>query len=161
MAIELSTAGIQIKYAAEATAGTRPTTGYTALKGVKSIPEIGGEPNNLDATPLEETGWHRYIPGLNDSGGALGITVNDYDDFRTSWAAMMTAYATAKAAGKGMWFEINIPGMAAASKPSFFFSGVPDDLGFGGAEVDAVFENTAYITVNKIHGWDTASTAGQ
>lgn len=156
MALEISTAGILIKYAVESTAGTRPTTGYTAIKGVKSIPEFNPEPNMLDCTPLEEQAYHRYIEGLKDVGGAWGLTVNDYDDFRTSWAAVMAAQA-ALTNGKVMWFEIYVPGIS--SKPSFFFSGKPSELGFGGAEVDSVYENVAYITPNKVHGWDTASTS--
>ena len=31
MAIDLSTAGVQLWYAVEETAGTRPTTGYTRI----------------------------------------------------------------------------------------------------------------------------------
>ena len=38
--IRLSTAGIHLKYAVEETAGTRPTTGYTDLLGVKTTPSL-------------------------------------------------------------------------------------------------------------------------
>ena len=159
MAIELSTAGILVKWACEATAGTRPTSGYTQLVGVKSISEFNPEPNMIDVTPLAETDWHRYIPGLKDAGGAQQLTVNDYDDFRTSWDAMMTAYATAKAAGKALWIEYYVPGFTAVgAKPSFYYSAVPQDLGFNGAEVDAAYENVAYLTPNKVVGWAAAST---
>lgn len=156
MAIELSTAGIMVKWAVEATAGTRPTTNYKALVGIKSIPEFNPEPNNLDCTPLEETEWTRTIPGLKSVPGPMGITVNDYDDFRTSWSEMMTAYATAKAGGKALWIEYNVPGLSV--DPSFFYTAIPSELGFGGAETDSVYENVAYLTPNKIHGWDDAST---
>ena len=156
MATELSTAGIQVKWAVEASAGVRPTSGFAAIRGVKVIPEIGGEPNNLDVTPLEEPTWRRSIPGLRDPGGAVGLTVNDYDDFRTDWDAMYTAFQTAKASGLATWWEINVPGLT--SKPSFYFSGQPSELGFGGAEVDSPFENTPYITINKIEGWAAKST---
>ena len=70
---------------------------------------------------------------------------------------MMTAYETAKAQNKALWIEYYVPGLS--TKPSFFYSATPSDLGFGGADVDAVYENTAYLTPNKVHGWDTASTA--
>ena len=40
MANELSSAGVKLKYAVEATAGTRPTAGYTALGGLVEIPDI-------------------------------------------------------------------------------------------------------------------------
>ena len=155
MAIELSTAGITVKWAVEATAGTRPTTGYAAFVGVKSISEFNPEPNNIDVTPLDEQEWHRYIPGLKDVGGAQQLTVNDYDDFRTSWDAMMEAYETAKASGKALWIEYNVPGIT--SKPSFFYSATPQSLGFNGAEVDSAYENVAYLMPNKVAGWATAS----
>lgn len=155
MAIELSTAGILVKWAVEATAGTRPTTGYAELVGVKSISEFNPEPNNIDVTPLAEEEWHRYIPGLKDVGGAQQLTVNDYDDFRTSWDAMMTAYEAAKADGKALWIEYYVPGIT--SKPSFYYSAVPQDLGFNGAEVDSAYENVAYLMPNKVAGWASAS----
>ena len=155
MAIELSTAGIKVKWAVEAAAGTRPTSGYAELVGVKSISEFNPEPNNIDVTPLAEEEWHRYIPGLKDVGGAQQLTVNDYDDFRTSWDAMMTAYEAAKADGKALWVEYNVPGLT--SKPSFFYSAVPQDLGFNGAEVDSAYENVAYLMPNKVAGWAAAS----
>ena len=156
MAIELSTAGIKVKWAVESTAGTRPTTGYTELVGVKSISEFNPEPNQIDVTPLAEETWHRYLPGLKDVGGAQQLTVNDYDDFRTSWDALMTAYDTAFASGKALWIEYNVPGIT--TKPSFFYSAVPQDLGFNGAEVDSAYENVVYLTPNKVAGWAAAST---
>ena len=152
MAVELSTAGIVVKYAMESTAGTRPTTGYTAIPGVKSIPDMNPEPAQLDVTPLEETIQHRYIPGLKDPGGAIGLTCNYYSDFVTAWEAMMTAYE-ALTDGKGMWIEFAIPGMN-----SFYFRAVPSELGFGGAEVDSVLETTAYLTPNSAPAWAAAST---
>ena len=42
--IQLSTAGVKLLYAAEATAGTRPTTGYKEISEIKSIPELNPEP---------------------------------------------------------------------------------------------------------------------
>lgn len=155
MAIELSTAGILVKWAVESTAGTMPTTGFVTIKGVKSIPEFNPEPPTLDVTPLAETEYHRYIPGLKDAGGAVGLTVNDYDDFRTSWAALLAAYETGKASGKALWIEYNVPGLSGDN--SFYYTAIPSELGFGGAEVDAVYENVAYLTPNTVHGWDEAS----
>ena len=157
MAIELSTAGILVKWAVEATAGTRPTSGYAEIVGVKSISEFNPEPNTIDVTPLAETTWHRYIPGLKDAGGAQQLTVNDYDDFRTSWDAMMTAWETANASGKALWIEYYVPGIS--DNPSFYYSATPQELGFNGAEVDAANDNVAYLTPNKVVGWAAASTA--
>lgn len=152
MALELSTAGILVKWAVETTAGTRPTTGYATIPGVKSIPEFNPEPNQIDVTDLAETEYHKYIAGLKDIGGAIGLTVNHYADFRTAWEAMYTAWETAKASDKALWIEYAIPG-----DMSFYYEAIPTPIGFGGAEVDAVLENVAYLTPNSAPVWATAS----
>lgn len=163
MAVELSTAGITVNYCIETTAGTRPTTGYTAIPGIKSIPEFGTDVNTLQTTQLSVTKNHTYILGLQDPGGAIGLTVNDYTDFRIAWEAMLTAYETAKASGKAMWIEYKIPGLKAstgtsAKDQSFYFSAEPSKLGFGGAEVDAVYENIANLVPTGEYVWADAST---
>lgn len=152
MANEFSTAGITLKYAVEATAGTRPTSGFTAIPGIKSMPEFNPEPSSLEVTDLSDTIWKRYIDGLKDPGGALGFLANFTSDFKTAWQAMYTAAETALATNKATWFEIAIPNM-----DSFYFAGRPSELGFGGAEVDAVAEVTAYITPNQVAGFAAAS----
>ena len=152
MAIELSTAGILVKWAVEATAGTKPSSGFTELVGAKSISEFNPEPNMLDKTPLKETKMHSYIPGLMDPGGAQQITVNDYDDFRTSYSAMYTAYETAKEAGKALWIEYYVPDMDDDNN-GYFFTAIPSPLGFGGAEVDSVLENVVYLTPTSAAEW--------
>ena len=153
MAIEISTAGIKLKYAPETTAGTRPTTGYTEIPGVKSIPEIGNDVNTLETTPLSATEYKTYILGLKDPGGTIAITANDYDGFRTAWAGLNTAYETAKTGNKEVYFEVAIPG-----HDSYYFTGIPAELGFGGAEVDSVLEITANIAPTGNFIWATAST---
>ncbi len=153
MANEFSTAGITLKYAVESTAGTRPETGFTAIPGIKSMPEFNPEPSSLEVTDLSDTIWKRYIDGLKDPGGALGFLANFTSDFKTAWQTMYTAAETALATNKATWFEIAIPNME-----SFYFAGRPSELGFGGAEVDAVAEVTAYITPNQVAGFATASS---
>ena len=157
MALEISTAGLSIGYAVETTAGTRPTASYTVIPQVKSIPAFGSDVNALQTTPLSATVNHTYIPGLRDSGGSIGLTVNDCPTFRTAWSGLITAFTTAKAAGKATWFEIKYP-TGAGAMDSIFFSGEPAELGFGGAEVDAVLENTANIMPTSDFTWATAST---
>jgi len=155
MANELSTAGVLVKYAAETTAGTRPTTGYTTIPNIKSTPDLNPEPSNLEVTDLSDTEWKRYIPGLKDPGGALSFNANNTDAFQTAWATLVAAYETASAASKAIWFEIYVPGLT----NSFFFAGIPSALGLGAMEVDAPAEVTAYVTPNQIEGWAAASTA--
>lgn len=151
MAIALSTAGIKVKYAASAVGAARPTSGYTEISGITSIPEFNPEPANLDCTPLAETAYHQFIPGLKDLGSAIGLTANMTQSFKTAWAALVTAYSNG---ASDIWFEYTVPDMS----DSFYFTGAPVDLGFGGAEVDSVLQNTAYIMPAKVTGWSTKST---
>ena len=142
MANAVSTAGMSLKYAVEATAGTRPTSGYTTIPGVKAIPAVFNEPNALQSTDLSAEKSHSYIPGLSDSGGSIAITVNDCTEMRTAWSACVTAYA-GLTGGKQMWFEIAY--REDTGLESCYFPGQPIELGFGGAEVDSVLENTCNI----------------
>lgn len=154
MSNELSTAGVLVKYVAEGTAGTRPTTGYTTIPNIKSTPDLNPEPSSLEVTDLSDTEWKRYIPGLKDPGGALSFNANNTTAFQTAWATLVAAYATAKAASKAIWFEIYVPGLT----NSFYFAGIPSALGLAGMEVDSPAEVTAYVTPNSVVGWATAST---
>ena len=72
----------------------------------------------------------------------------------TAWDTLISAYNTANSASKSIWFEYAIPGMA----KSFFFPGKPIALGFGGADVDEVLEDTANIIPVGDYTWATAST---
>lgn len=153
MAQELSTAGVLLKYAVEATAGTRPTTGFTQIPCIKAIPDFNPEPESLEVTDLSDTEWRRYIPGLKDPGGALAFTANLTTQFKTAWETLVTAFETAKAADKATWFEIMVPNFG-----SFYFAGYPSTLGMTAMDVNAVLEIEAYVTPNQIEGWATSST---
>ena len=142
MAIDLSTAGIHLKYAVEATKGTRPTTGYTDLPGVKTIPNMNPSPDTLETTDLNEVEWKTYIQGLKDLGGNLEFTFNLNQEIVTIWEALVEAYTTAAASDKATWFLIDIPGLT----DGFYFPGQPAEMGIPEAAVNSVLEITNYIT---------------
>ena len=144
MAINLSTAGIHLYYAVEATAGTRPTTksNYTDLVGVKSIPSMNPAPETLETTDLNQTEYKTYIDGLKDLGGALEFTFNLTQDLVTMWGELMEAYETAKETNKATWFLIDIPGLT----EGLYFPGNPSSMGIPEAAVSSVLEITNYIT---------------
>lgn len=149
----LSTAGVFLKYCVEATAGTRPTSGYTSVAGIKSTPDINPEPSQLDTTDLSATEYRTYTQGLKDLSVA-SFTANDTDAFDTAWGTLVSAYASALADGKAIWFEI---GHTSKTK-STFFTGIPSALGESAHEVDGVLEINAYVTITKMEGRATAST---
>lgn len=142
--LEILTAGIKVKYAVETTAGTRPTTGYTEIPDITAIPEYNPQPTNHQVTNLSDKKYHRYIPGLQDPGGAMGLSANDTDALETAWGAMVTAAATGRAAGKQLWIEYAIPG-----RDSVYYTAIPTEYGFGGAEVDSPLTTTVYLTPNS------------
>lgn len=151
----VSTAGMNVLWAVEQTKGTRPTTAYTKIPGCKAVPAIFNDPNLLQSTPLSAEKAHTYIRGLDDSGGSIAITVNDYSEFRTAWNACVAAYE-ALTGGKKMWFEIAYPD--GSGLDSFYFPGEPLALGFGGADVDSVLENNANIAPQGDYEFAAAST---
>lgn len=141
-AIDLSTAGVQLWYAVEATTGTRPTTGYTRIYGIKSTPSLNPAPDTLETTTLDETEYKTYIDGLRDLGGSLEFTFNLTEELINAWDTLMTAYTTAKTTGKRTWFTIVIPGLS----KSFYFTGNPSTMGLPETSVNSVLEITNYIT---------------
>lgn len=153
MANELSTLGITVHYAVETTAGTRPTTGYTKVAHIKATPDFAVAPDGIEVTDLEETDIHRYIAGLRDLGDSLSFTANLTSDLITTWEAAVTAATTAWGSGKSTWWEIKIPNMK-----SFYFAGLPVDLGLSALEVNAALETECVITPTGFLGFDTAST---
>jgi hypothetical protein len=154
MANELSSAGVLVKYALEVTTGVRPTTNYTTLVGIKSIPDLNPEPSSLEVTDLSDTEWKRFIPGLKDPGGSLEFTANNTDAFQTAWETMKSEQVTGAESDLSLWVEIYIPGLT----DSFYFSGIPSSLGLSGTDVDAVLEIGAYMTPNQLVGWEAKST---
>lgn len=142
MAINLSTAGVQLHYAVEQTAGTRPTSGYTRIFGVKSTPSLNPSPEVLETTSLDETEYKTYIDGLKDLGGALEFTFNLTQELIEAWDELMTAYETARASGKATWFTIVVPGL----EESYYFTGNPSNMGLPETTVSSVLEITNYIT---------------
>ena len=66
---------------------------------------------------------------------------------------MVSAANTAWASGNSTWYEISIPNFE-----SFYFAGIPTEMGFNEMGVDAVAEASLHIIPNQIGGWAAAST---
>lgn len=156
MANYLSTIGVKLFYAVETTAGTRPTTksSYTELEGVKGIPSLNPTPENLETTTLNETEYKTYIPGLKDLGGSLGFTFNMSQSLKTTWDALVTADATARAAGKETWFYIDVPGLT----EGLYFTGQPSAMGLPEVSVNSVLEVENSITATGEPEWAAKPT---
>lgn len=152
--IALSTAGVTLGYAVEATAGTRPTSKYEQIHDIKEIPDFNPEPETIEATDLEETDSKFYVAGLKDVGGALSFLANFTQTLQDQWDDIMTAYETATASGKKMWFEIKHPKLT----KSVFFPGEPAPMGLPSMSVSSVMETNLYITPVGAPIWEAKST---
>ena len=152
MALEFNTIGVKIGYAVEASAGTRPTTGYVNIPDIKSIPGIELTPSKLEVTNLVDK-YKRYITGVLDAGDDVALTANMTASLKSVWASLVSAAASAWASGLSTWFEISIPNF-----DSFYIAGIPTEMGFNEMGVDAVAEASLHIIPNKIAGWAATAT---
>lgn len=154
MSQRFSTAGMYLCYAVETTAGTRPTSGYTVIPEVKSIPSFNPAPETIQSTTLLETEYHTYVEGLKDLGGALEFGANLTADLITAWETCNTAHDTAEASGRATWFAVVHPKLENA----VFFQGDPAPLGLNEATVGSMAESTLYITPNSAPEWAAKPT---
>lgn len=154
MSERLSTAGMSLMYAVEATAGTRPTAGYTTIPEIKSMPSFNPAPNTIESTTLEETEYMTYVKGLKDLGGALEYGANLTEDLIEFWDELLEAHESAAAEGKAMWFAVVHPKLSKAT----YYKGEPAPLGFNEAEVGSMAETTLYITPNSAPIMDAKPT---
>jgi hypothetical protein len=163
MAGEISTAGISIKYAVEATAHVRPTTGYSAKASgatqninefVTGINGLGAEWEQYDVTPLSATKRHSFVKGLMANDGNISLNANVNPTSRADWALIVAAFAAASASSLGMWFEITMPG----DTQSVFFRGEPCEMGFPDVESAQACQGAIQIIENDWTGWANKST---
>ena len=152
MALEFNTIGVKLGYCVEASAGSRPTSGYTNIPDIKSIPAIDLTPSKLEVTNLIDK-YRRFITGVLDAGDSIDVNANLTATLKTAWASLVSAAASAWTSQKSTWFEISIPNF-----DSFYFAGIPTEMGVSELGVDAVAEASLHIIPNQIAGWATAST---
>lgn len=157
MALEFDTAGFTLKYAIEATAGTRPTTGYTEIKNIVSLNDINLQQNTADVTTIDETVAHRYIETLPDTGGTYTLTANATTEFQTAWQTLRTAAQTGWTTGKRCWFEVVFPADSGYTD-SFYFAGQPGPIGLGAINVGEAYQVEMSLVINEIEGLAAAST---
>lgn len=151
----VSTIGTTLSWAVEATAGTRPTTGYTAIPNITSIPEDNPSPKTLDTTPLTELHQKTSIPGLKEAASVMTINANDTDDLRDGWDALVTA-AEALTGGKKVWLCVQTPNLTKAT----YIPGMPAKRGSDSYEVDSVLKAKLYFTPMGEPEFAAAPTSG-
>ena len=154
MSQRYSTAGMYLCYCVETTAGSMPTSGYTQIPEIKTMPSFNPAPETIQSTTLLETEYHTYVEGLKDLGGALEYTANLTADLISIWGSCNSAHDTAAAQDKATWFAVVHPKLDKA----VFFQGDPSPLGLNEAAVGEMAETTLYITPNSAPTWATKPT---
>ena len=100
----VSTLGVKLYYCAESSPGTRPTSGYTQLTRINAIGGITQEPEQIDASALEDL-VTRNIAGRTGTGDTVTVTVNVTTETLAEWSSLLSTYS-GLTGGKGMWFQV-------------------------------------------------------
>ena len=109
----LTTLGVTFGYGLETTAGQKPAT-WTQLEEASSIGGITLDTEQIDVSALEDYITH-YAAGRQDTGGTWEVEF--IMDPQKSVDQIKTLYeesATARAAGKATWFQVQFPDMSDA-----------------------------------------------
>ena len=157
MSQRLTTAGLSLSYAVEASAGTRPTTAssYTAIAEIKDMPSFNPTPESIESTTLSETEFKTYEAGLKDLGGVLEFKANLTSDLLTAWnTTLIGAYTTGIASNKATWFCVQHPSLANA----VYFKGTPVAIGLNEASVNAMLETTLFVALTSAPEWQAKPT---
>lgn len=141
-AIPLSSIGVKISYAVEATKGVMPTTGYVHIPGLKSTPSFDVTPETYDATTFDNLEYTSYVPGLKDLGGALEFTANYTQELIDVWDALITAQKAGLATNLRTWISIDIPGITKA----IYIPCEASPLGMPDITTRSVIEISLFIT---------------
>lgn len=105
--MEILSKGTKLAYA------TSKSGSYSVLYGLQSTPDMGGDPEKVDVTNLND-GAKRYIKGIKEYGDLdFGFYYNSADDNpNVGESEVAAAYSTLRAldaAGTDVWFKLTYP----------------------------------------------------
>ena len=150
--IEISSVGARVRFAFEATAGTRPTYGYCDIPDVSEAPSQELSLETIDASNISDY-ITRYIPGRQDPGGDQSFTLNHTDRVVGFWANFVKDAVSKEASGKRCWFEYWFP----AAKKTYFWAGMPKQLGTSGIAQNELDTIPAHAVLTDWAGWEDKS----
>lgn len=139
--IGLTTIGAKVSYAIETKAGTRPTSDYIHIAGLKSTPDLNIAPSTGDGTTFENEEFTTKIPLLKEMPDTLEFNAVLGQDFYDTWETLVSSTKTALESGLQVWFCIDIKGLS----KSIYFTGEPVKMGIPAMEVNSVIECPVYI----------------
>jgi len=130
-----------------------PSSGYTQIPEVKTMPSFNPTPDTIESTTLLETEYKTYVPALKDLGGALEFGANLTEDLIALWGSVNTAFGS-MASTSAMWWTVVHPKLTKA----VFFQGEPSPLGLNEASVGSMAETTLYVTPSSAPAWGDKAT---
>lgn len=145
----VSTLGVTFGYAVETSAGVKPTA-FTQLTRINAIGGISIEPEQIDASALEDA-VTRYVKGRADTGGSFTITVNATDETMGEWTTLIQEYQ-ALGSGLRMWFETIVPGF---DKSFFVVAQPPEQIPQPEIGQNELLTIEMNLTIEEYKGMDT------
>lgn len=113
-------------------------TDFSEIKGLQAVPEVGGDPEQVDVTTLEDAN-KKYISGIQDMD-SLEFTFL-YEK------AVFTKLKAVQTSGKEAQFELEYPDGAVCT----FTGGITVKMGSG--EVNGAYQFTLAVTVSDGPDW--------
>jgi len=141
------TIGSTLSYAFEATAGTRPTTGYTKIPGIVSSPDFDVAPDKIETTTFDNKVNKTYKPGLKDLGDLefkANLSQSLFDTYYDTSTGIMDLYADAKTTGKAMWICFNPEGL----NKSIYVPVEPQAPSIPAGSLNSAFQSTLRFTAS-------------
>lgn len=148
----MSTLGIRFLYGVETTAGQKPAS-FTELTRINGIGGITIDVETIDASALIDK-VTRSVAGRGDTGGDFTVTVNITPDTITEWQTLISAYKTAKEAGKQTWFEVYHPDLTSGA--FFIVAEPPQEIPMPESGQNELWTVEFTLTINEYKGLDTA-----
>ena len=154
----LSSIKLKVSVAIEATAGTKPTSGYYRVPMVTALPDMDWENDTIDVTSYDNEKNYSYIPGLRDTGGLLSLEANWSEYGISMWDDLATLLDSANnSTGKCAWLMIDING----TDIKYFIPIIPVLTGIPDAPVnDKVSINYNFTVVGDMVKETIASISG-
>lgn len=144
-----STLGIELKYAVETVAGTKPSA-FTKLTRINSIGGVELSTEQIDASSLEDY-VTKYIAGRQDTGGTWDVTVNLTDDTIAEWQTLISDAQTGRASGLQTWFEVVSPYLTEAF---FVIAEPPKEIPMPEFAQNELATVDMSLTINEYKGMD-------
>lgn len=148
----ISTLGVKFFYGVETTSGQKPSS-FTQLTRINSIGGITITSENIDASALEDD-VTKYVAGRGDADGTMAVTINLTPDTITEWETLISAYQTAKASNKSVWFETYSPSLGGDA--FFVVAEPPLQIPQPETNQNELWTVEMTLTVNDYKGMDTA-----